>query len=83
MSGKLICFDAENYDHRHHNEGRLVQQTFAEHLKKALGWEGVYAYNAETLEPAGMLGRASERDVVLVGAGKAGHPRSCGKSKLR
>ncbi|MGH8589441.1 MAG: type I restriction enzyme endonuclease domain-containing protein [Gammaproteobacteria bacterium] len=26
------------------NEDRLVQQTFAEHLEKALGWESVYAY---------------------------------------
>ena len=30
------------------NEDRLVQQTFAEHLKKSLGWESIYAYNAET-----------------------------------
>ncbi len=26
-------------------EDRLVQQTFAEHLEKVLGWEGVYAYD--------------------------------------
>ncbi len=48
------------------SEDRLVQQTFAEHLEKALGWESVYAYNAETFGPNGTLGRASERDVVLV-----------------
>ncbi|MBI4322556.1 MAG: type I restriction endonuclease subunit R [Chloroflexi bacterium] len=48
------------------SEDRLVQQTFAEHLEKALGWESVYAYNAETFGPTGTLGRASERDVVLV-----------------
>ena len=48
------------------SEDRLVQQTFAEHLKKALGWESVYAYHAETFGPAGTLGRASERDIVLV-----------------
>src|SRR5437899_11951371 len=48
------------------SEDRLVQQTFAEHLEKALGWESVYAYNAETFGPQGTLGRASERDVVLV-----------------
>ena len=27
------------------SEDRLVQQTFAEHLEKVLGWESVYAYN--------------------------------------
>lgn len=48
------------------SEDRLVQQTFAEHLEKALGWESVYAYNAETFGPNGTLGRASEREVVLV-----------------
>jgi len=26
-------------------EDRLVQQTFAEHLEKVLGWESVYACN--------------------------------------
>jgi type I restriction enzyme R subunit len=35
-------------------------------LEKVLGWESVYAYNTETFGPHGMLGRASERDVVLV-----------------
>lgn len=48
------------------SEDRLVQQTFAEHLEKALGWESVYAYNAETFGPQGTLGRASEREVVLL-----------------
>jgi type I restriction enzyme R subunit len=48
------------------SEDRLVQQTFAEHLEKVLGWESIYAYNAETFGPTGMLGRASEREVVLV-----------------
>src|SRR5687768_11493749 len=48
------------------SEDRLVQQTFAEHLEQALGWESVYAYKAETFGPQGTLGRASERDVVLV-----------------
>ncbi|HKV96601.1 MAG TPA: type I restriction endonuclease subunit R [Gammaproteobacteria bacterium] len=46
-------------------EDRLVQQTFAEHLEKALGWDSIYAYNNETFGPQGTLGRASERDVVL------------------
>lgn len=48
-----------------HGEDRLVQQTFAEHLRDALGWESVYAYNAETFGPQGLLGRASEREAVL------------------
>ena len=48
------------------SEDRLVQQTFADHLRDSLGWESLYAYNAETLGSQGTLGRASERDVVLV-----------------
>jgi len=48
------------------SEDRLVQQTFADHLRDRLGWESVYAYNAETFGPQGTLGRASERHVVLV-----------------
>lgn len=48
------------------SEDRLVQQTFADHLHDALGWESVYAYSAETFGPGGTLGRSSERDVVLV-----------------
>src|SRR6266581_4572807 len=48
------------------SEDRLVQQTFADHLRDRLGWESVYVYNAETFGPQGTLGRASERDVVLV-----------------
>jgi len=48
------------------SEDRLVQQTFAEHLEKALGWENVYAYNTETFGLHGTLGRASECEAVLV-----------------
>src|SRR5437762_3067041 len=48
------------------SEDRLVQHTFADHLRDRLGWESVYAYNAETFGPNGMLGRGSERDVVLL-----------------
>lgn len=48
------------------SEDRLVQQTFADHLRDRLGWESVYAYNTETFGPQGTLGRASEREVVLV-----------------
>lgn len=47
------------------SEDRLVQQTFAEHLEKALGWESVYAYNTETFGPRGTLGRASEREAKI------------------
>ena len=47
-------------------EDRLVQATIASHLEKTLGWESVYAWNQETFGPAGTLGRASEREVVLV-----------------
>lgn len=43
------------------SEDRLVQATFAEHLKEELGWESVYAWNAETFEPDGLLGRADPR----------------------
>ena len=50
------------------SEDRLVQATFAEHLKKALGWESVYAWNDETFGPVGTLGRADTREVVLTRA---------------
>ena len=48
-----------------HSEDRLVQATFADHLRDALGWESVYAFNDETYGPNGTLGRASTQDVVL------------------
>jgi type I restriction enzyme R subunit len=48
------------------NEDRLVQQTFADHLRDVLGWETVYAWNDEMFGDGGTLGRDSERDVVLV-----------------
>jgi type I site-specific restriction-modification system R (restriction) subunit len=47
------------------SEDRLVQQTFAEHLEKKLGWESLYAWNHETFGPEGTLGRADAREVVL------------------
>lgn len=46
-------------------EDRLVQETFANHLRDRLGWESVYAFNTETFGPTGTLGRDSERDNVL------------------
>lgn len=47
------------------SEDRLVQQTMAEHLETALGWESVYAWNQETFGPDGTLGRTDRREVVL------------------
>jgi len=49
-----------------YTEDTLVQQTTAEYLEQQLGWESVYAYNTETFGPDGTLGRASDREVVLV-----------------
>jgi type I restriction enzyme R subunit len=48
------------------SEDRLVQKTFADHLRDHLGWESIYAFNDETFGLNGTLGRSSERDVVLV-----------------
>jgi type I restriction enzyme, R subunit len=50
---------------RYYSEDSLVQQTTAEYLEKQLGWESIYAYNNETFGPTGMLGRGSDREVVL------------------
>ncbi|MDE0002977.1 MAG: type I restriction endonuclease, partial [Rhodospirillaceae bacterium] len=47
------------------SENRLVQATFAEHLEKELGWEGVFAWNQETFGPDGMLGRTDTKEAVL------------------
>lgn len=47
------------------SEDRLVQATFAEHLRDAHGWDSAYAWKQETLGPDGSLGRESEREVVL------------------
>lgn len=47
------------------SEDRLVQATFADHLRDAHGWDSLYAWNEETFGPAGTLGRDSEREVVL------------------
>ena len=48
-----------------YTEDTLVQQTTAEYLEQELGWESVYAHNHEDFGPDSLLGRASERDVVL------------------
>jgi type I restriction enzyme R subunit len=47
------------------SEDRLVQETFADHLKMKLGWESVYAWNNEIFGQDGTLGRTDPRDVVL------------------
>ena len=49
----------------HYTEDTLVQQTTAEYLEKQMGWESVYAYNNEDFGPGSLLGRESEREVVL------------------
>ena len=51
-----------------YTEDTLVQQTTAEYLKNELGWESVYAHNSEDFGPDTLLGRASDRDVVLTRA---------------
>lgn len=48
-----------------YTEDTLVQQTTAEFLKQELGWRSVYAYNNEDFGPDSLLGRASDREVVL------------------
>ncbi|MEO0474358.1 MAG: type I restriction endonuclease subunit R [Planctomycetota bacterium] len=47
------------------NEDTLVQQTTADYLAEQLNWQSVYAYNTETFGPDSLLGRASEKEVVL------------------
>ncbi len=48
-----------------YTEDTLVQQTTAEYLEQHLGWDSVYAYNNEDFGPDSLLGRASDREVVL------------------
>ena len=48
-----------------YTEDTLVQQTTADYLERQLGWESVYAYNNEDFGPDSLLGRASNREVVL------------------
>jgi type I restriction enzyme R subunit len=47
------------------SEDRLVQATFAAHLKGKLGWETVIAWNDETFGPGGTLGRKDTTEAVL------------------
>ncbi len=48
-----------------YTEDSLVQQTTAEYMEQQLGWESVYAYNNEDFGPDSLLGRTSDREVVL------------------
>ena len=48
-----------------YTEDTLVQRTTAEYLEQELGWESVYAYNNEDFGPESLLGRESDREVVL------------------
>ena len=48
-----------------YTEDTLVQQTTADYLEKQLVWKSVYAYNNEDFGPGSLLGRASDREVVL------------------
>ena len=58
------------------SEDRLVQQTFADHLHDALGWDSVYAFNTETFGPNGTLGprKRARRRAGARPAGSAGEP---------
>jgi len=46
-------------------EDTPVQQTTAEYLDQELGWESVVAYNNEDFGPDSLMGRDSDREVVL------------------
>jgi type I restriction enzyme R subunit len=48
-----------------YTEDTLVQQTTANYLEQQLGWQSVLAYNHEDFGPNSLLGRASDREVVL------------------
>lgn len=48
-----------------YNEDTLVQQTTADYLEQELGWNSVLAYNSEDFGEASLLGRSSDREVVL------------------
>lgn len=47
------------------NEDTLVQKTTADYLHENLDWKSVYAYNDEDFGPGSLLGRMSDREVVL------------------
>ena len=47
------------------SEDRLVQTTFAKHLKRCSAGKSVYAWNDETFGPDGTLGRSDTSEAVL------------------
>ncbi|SET59049.1 type I restriction enzyme, R subunit [Nitrosomonas marina] len=47
------------------NEDTLVQQTTADYLETQLGWDSVVAYHNETFGAESLLGRQSDKEVVL------------------
>ena len=48
-----------------YTEDILVQKTTADYLEQQLRWESVYAHNSEDFGSDGLLGRSSDREVVL------------------
>lgn len=48
-----------------YTEDTLVQQTTANYLQQQFGWTSVLAYNHEDFGPNSLLGRTSDREVVL------------------
>ena len=48
-----------------YTEDTLVQKTTADYLECQLGWKSVYAYNNEDFGPESILGRETDREVVL------------------
>ncbi|MDD3857383.1 MAG: type I restriction endonuclease subunit R [Methanoculleus sp.] len=48
-----------------YTEDTLVQRTTAKYLEQHLGWDSAYAYNKEKFGPNSLLGRSSDREVVL------------------
>ncbi|MBU1065766.1 type I restriction endonuclease subunit R, partial [bacterium] len=48
-----------------YTEDNLVQQTTADYFQEHLGWDSVYAYNNEDFGPDSLLGRDSDRQVIL------------------
>ncbi|HKL00048.1 MAG TPA: type I restriction endonuclease subunit R [Desulfotignum sp.] len=54
-----------------YTEDSLVQQTTAAYMEEILGWTSVVAFNNEDFGPDSLLGRASDREVVLTRSLKA------------
>ncbi len=46
-------------------EDKLAQETLASYLEDELGWDNIYAFNAETFGIEGTLGRKDDSEVVL------------------